>query len=230
MGKYNEKYFKMDDNMNFNKTEDVLEKGESILLKTKPKRSAYVWGSILGMLPLVLVWAAIDISIICFIPFESEMLWFLIPFFALHLAPVWIWLYNVITVSIRYKNLEYVFTEKRIIIRSGVIGIDFKSVYYSDIEGVNLKVGITDKIFKVGDIYIKAKTQSCTLYDVQNPYKLLSEIQKITLDIKTDIHYPNDLRPVENHGYNTKYVGKSDVASEEKPEENKIDENVKKEG
>ena len=31
-------------------------------------------------------------------------------------------------------------------------------------------------------------------------------LQKITHDIKTDIYYPNDLRPAENKGYNTKYT------------------------
>jgi hypothetical protein len=105
------------------------------------------------------------------------------------------------------KNIEYVFTDKRIIIRSGVIGIDFKNIYYSDVEGINCKVGIFDRVFKVGDLYIKALNQSAVLMNIETPYFYLQKLQKITLDIKTDIQYPNDLRPKENHGYNTEYKG-----------------------
>ena len=104
--------------------------------------------------------------------------------------------------------MQYVFTEKRVIIRSGLVGIDFKSIYYSDISGVNVKVGFLDRLLKVGDIYIRANNQSAVLNDIQNPYFILSRLQKITLDIKTDIYYPNNLRPEENDGYNTKYTGK----------------------
>ena len=64
-----------------------------------------------------------------------------------------------------------------------------------------------EKMFKVGDIYVKSDTQSAVLDDIEHPYEYLSRLQKITLDIKADIYYPNDLRPGENHGYNTKYKG-----------------------
>ena len=60
-------------------------------------------------------------------------------------------------------------------------------------------------MFKVGDLYFTAHNQSAVLMDIEKPYFFLNKLQKITLDIKTDIHYPNDLRPSENHGYNTKY-------------------------
>ena len=137
-----------------------------------------------------------------------SIIWaFIVPFFAVHLMPVWIWLANILKANRNHKNLEYAFTEKRIIIRSGVIGIDFKNIYYSDIEGVNLKVGIIDRLCKVGDIYIQANTQTSVILDIENPYFILSKLQKIVLDIKTDIYFPNNLRPDENDGYKTKYKG-----------------------
>ncbi len=222
MARYNEKYFNVGNDMSANKVEDILDDGEAILLRTKPKKSAYLWSKILEMMPMVLIWLAIVTYAIVFsvhtISDADVQPIFIVTIavsFAFLLIPVWMWLYRIITGAIRYKNIEYVFTEKRVIIRSGLIGIDFTSIYYSDIEGVNLNVGFIDRILKVGDIYIKAKTQSCSLVDIQNPYKLLSAIQKITLDIKTDIMYPNDLRPAENHGFNTKYV-KDDKSSSEK--------------
>jgi membrane protein YdbS with pleckstrin-like domain len=211
MANINENFFKIENEMQANKVEDILDKGEKVLLRTKPVKKAYIWSAILTMFPFALLWAAID-SIFVVVLFSGKIeapKWVYIlmaVFLIFHMTPVWIWLGNIIRSAIEYKNIEYVFTEKRIIVRSGIIGIDFKSVYYSEVEGVNLRVGLFDKIFKVGDVYIQSMKQSTVLYDISNPYFILSRLQKITLDIKTDINYPNDLRPETNHGYNTKYI------------------------
>ena len=219
MAKINESYFKMENDKQATKVEDVLDKNETVLLRLKPNKKAYIWSSILKMMPLALLWAAFDITFIVLMAKEGESmgpgLWFMIPFFLLHLAPVWIWLGQIITSAIGYKNIEYVFTEKRIVIKTGIIGIDFKSVFYSEIEGIKVNVGLIEKLFKVGDIYFQSFKQSTILHDVSNPYFLLNKLQKITLDIKTDINYPNDLRPSENHGYNTKYVQDSTQTNSE---------------
>ena len=207
--KVNENFFKMESNMQANKVEDILDKGEKILLRAKPNKSAYIWSAFLKMLPIALIWGAFDgfaIGMILKNDVPTKFSWFFVIFFAFHLIPVWMWLGGTIKAVLEIKNMEYVFTEKRIIVRSGIIGIDFKNVYYSEIEGVNLRVGVLDRIFKVGDIYIQSMKQSTVLYDISNPYFILSRLQKITLDIKTDINYPNDLRPETNHGYNTKYI------------------------
>ena len=131
----------------------------------------------------------------------------MIPFFGFHLLPLWIYIANIVKTVAGAKNIEYVFTNKRIIVRSGVIGIDFKNIYYTDVEGINCKVGIFDRMFKVGDLYVKANDQSAVLMNIVTPYFYLEKLQKITLDIKADIQYPNDLRPKENHGYDTEYKG-----------------------
>ena len=124
--------------------------------------------------------------------FPPSMFIFLIVFFLIHLAPVWIWLSRVLTASRRHKNLEYAFTDKRIIIKSGIIGIDFKSIYYSDIVNVNLKVGIIDRMLHVGDIYINSHAGADVLFDIENPYFISEKLQKIVLDIKADISFPNN--------------------------------------
>ena len=130
----------------------------------------------------------------------------MVVFFLFHLMPVWIWLSNVLTANRQHENLEYAFTNKRIIIKSGIIGIDFKNIYYSEIDSVNLRVGLVDRIEKVGDIYIKSIGGANVLYDLENPYSLTEKLQKIVVDIKTDIQFPNNLRPAENDGYSTKYT------------------------
>ena len=210
----NENYFKVDESMKQNEIEDILSENENILWREKPNKKAYVWSKALQMLPIALIWGLFDGFVIgvmiAYGAFSSMHFWeilLFIGFFLLHLTPVWIWVGGIVKSYIEIKNIEYAFTEKRIIVRSGIIGIDFKNVYYTDVESVNLKVGLTDRIFKVGDVYIKSSHSSCVLFDIKNPYQITTKLQKITLDIKTDIYYPNALRPDENPGYKTKYKG-----------------------
>lgn len=199
--------------MKQNAVEDILEKDEKILQRLKPNARVIRLEAIFKGMPLALLWFSIDAVFIVtmFTTGAVEeapwMIAFMVGFFALHLLPVWLYIANLIKKLAGYKNIEYVFTDKRIIIRSGLVGIDFKSIYYTSLESVNLKVGLFDRLFKVGDIYLKANTQTAVLEDIENPYVYLSKLQKIALDIKSDIYYPNDLRPSENHGYQTEYKG-----------------------
>ncbi len=208
-----ENYFKTDNPMKQNSVEDILSKDEKILQRLKPNKRVLLLESIFKGLPIVLLWVAFDTFFIVMMivtgAFKENpgLIPAVIAFFALHLLPLWLYILNIIKTMAGAKNIEYVFTDKRIIIRSGVIGIDFKNIYYTDVQGINCKVGIFDRMFKVGDLYIKALNQSAVLMNIETPYFYLQKLQKITLDIKTDIQYPNDLRPKENHGYNTEYKG-----------------------
>lgn len=213
MSQIDENYFKVENPMKQNKVEDILEKDEKILQRLKPNAKVIRLEAIFKGLPLALLWLVFDATFIVMmvgtgaIEQAPWMIAIIIGFFAIHLLPVWIYIANVVKKIGGYKNIEYVFTDKRIIIRSGLVGIDFKSIYYTSLESVNLKVGLFDRLFKVGDIYLKANTQTAVLEDIENPYVYLSKLQKIALDIKSDIYYPNDLRPSENHGYQTEYKG-----------------------
>ena len=212
MAKLDENYFKIDPSGRDLKTiEDVIGSDEQILWSGKPKKRAFLINAFTKMLPIALIWLLFDGAFIGLmigtmdeIPASVKI--FMTVFFLFHLMPVWIWLSNVLTANRQHENLEYAFTNKRIIIKSGIIGIDFKNIYYSEIDSVNLRVGLVDRIEKVGDIYIKSIGGANVLYDLENPYTLTEKLQKIVVDIKTDIQFPNNLRPAENDGYNTKYT------------------------
>ena len=212
MAKLDETYFKIEPSGRDLKTiEDVIGSDEQILWSGKPKKRAFLINAFTKMLPIALIWLLFDGAFIGLmigtmdeIPAPVKI--FMVVFFLFHLMPVWIWLSNVLTANRQHENLEYAFTQKRIIIKSGIIGIDFKNIYYSEIDSVNLRVGLVDRIEKVGDIYIKSIGGANVLYDLENPYSLTEKLQKIVVDIKTDIQFPNNLRPAENDGYNTKYT------------------------
>lgn len=180
-------------------------------MERQTEKRAYLINAFTKMLPIALIWLLFDGAFIGLmigtmdeIPAPVKI--FMAVFFLFHLAPVWIWLSHVLTANRQHENLEYAFTQKRIIIKSGIIGIDFKNIYYSEIDSVNLRVGLVDRIEKVGDIYIKSIGGANVLYDLENPYTLTEKLQKIVVDIKTDIQFPNNLRPAENDGYSTKYT------------------------
>lgn len=194
--------------------EGQLMPDESIIWKGTPKKSAFILNSTVKMAPFALLWLFIDgfmISTFAFSGMIKQMAWFIVPFFAIHLLPVWIWIYQIVTAVGRWKNTEYAVTNKRIILRNGLVGYQYQTIYYTDISNVSLHVGMIDRMLGVGDVYISMSvclnggTSSPTILDVEDPQRVYAMLQQTVMDIQTDIHYPNAMRPDNNPGYRTQY-------------------------
>ena len=110
MAKFDEKYFNDGLHEEYD-VKNLLADGEEILWQGTPDRKAFVLGSVFKMMPVALLWLAIDGTIIYFIVSGgvlNEMGWFafaLIGFFAIHLLPVWIWITNIVTANKMHKNI-----------------------------------------------------------------------------------------------------------------------------
>lgn len=214
------------DNINYVPLESSpLVSGEKELWSGKPKKKAFILNQILGMAPIAIIWLLFDGGFITMffsgMGEESNeignMLFFLVPFFALHLMPVWIWLSQVFTANKKWQNTKYYVTDKRIIIQNGLFAENYQSIYYKDIRNVNLHVGIIDKMLGVGDIRFdlgynfhsnkNSMNINAAFLDIENPMDIYPRLQKIVMDIQTDIEFPNAYRPSENPGYNTEYKG-----------------------
>lgn len=109
-------------------------------------------------------------------------------------------------VSDRIK--EYAITQKRIIIKSGIIGTDFKSINFDQIREAIIDVGLIGKIFGVGSIKIdtgktetyssggnknnrgaiRTRTMFDTLKHIDAPYETYKIIQG-TLDNRKESLY-----------------------------------------
>lgn len=190
---------------------------ETVLYEGKPKKNAFVLNKVLTLMPFALIWLALD-SVILVQMFShgamDNMMFFLIPFFALHLMPVWIWLGNTLTANRQWKNTVYYVTDRRILIQSGVLSQDLQTIYYKEVRNVRLRIGLVDKMLKVGDLYFdtgmidsKGRTVSKAFLDIENPQEVYRQVQKIIMDMQSDIEYPNAFRPGENPGYRTQYRG-----------------------
>lgn len=210
------KYYNYDNPSQINEFTSMLMPNETILWHGIPKKSAYIINASVKMLPIAIIWLLFDGFFIFNMISGSMMMggmnFIMIPFFLIHLFPVWIWLGSTLTASRRWKNTQYAVTDKRILIRNGLIGYDYKSIYYTEINNVNLRVGMIDKMLGVGDIYLslegftsKGHPIMSSIVDIEEPQKAFKIIQQAVLDIQTDIHYPNALRPETNPGYKTEY-------------------------
>jgi len=85
---------------------------------------------------------------------------------------------------------KYTITDKRVLMKSGLIGTDFNSIYFTQVRNANVNVGLVDKIFSVGTINIDTgkietvssgdkdnrRTSTRTAYDkmlhIDNPYEV----------------------------------------------------------
>ncbi|MBQ8131781.1 MAG: PH domain-containing protein [Bacilli bacterium] len=192
-----------------------LVEGEEVLYQVKPKKNAFVINQVLPMTPFALLWLAFDSAFIIGIlaggvfAEQPMILLFIVPFFALHLMPVWMWLGSMLTANKKWENTEYYVTDKRIIIKNGLFASNFQTIYYKEITGVDLKRGLIDQMLHVGDVYLNLNDGgNMAFFDIENAEEIYVKLQKVVLDIQTDVEYPNALRPETNPGYNTKYEPK----------------------
>ena len=54
---------------------------------------------------------------------------------------------------LRYRNTEYMITDKRIITQTGAIGLDTRFVDFEKVQEVYVQIGVIDKLFGTGSLY-----------------------------------------------------------------------------
>ena len=186
---------------------------ETILYEGKPDKKCFIFESILNpLLPVAIIWAVLDMSFMGFAVGGMQKI--MIPFMLIHMMPVWIYLGGVIFSFRRYKNTYYVVTDHAVYVSSGIFTMNLQEKTFAELSRVNLHKGIFDQMFNVGDIQIttnqftkKNVPAVITISSITNYTEVYQMVKKLQKDIYSDIMYPNDLRPNENHGYKTKYRG-----------------------
>ena len=128
--------------------------------------------------------------------------------------PVWIYLGGIIFTIRRYKNTYYIVTDNAIYVSGGVFSKTYNQKPFAELSHVDLHRGIFDQMFNVGDIITTSSnmgpnntSSAITISSISNYIEVYNLVKKLQKDIYTDVMYPNDKRPSENHGYNTEYKG-----------------------
>ena len=196
-----------------NELKSMIGMDETILYEGKPDKKCFIFESILNpLLPVAIIWAVLDMSFMGFAVGGMQKI--MIPFMLIHMMPVWIYLGGVIFSFRRYKNTYYVVTDHAVYVSSGIFTMNLQEKTFAELSRVNLHRGIFDQMFNVGDIQIttnqftkKNVPAVITINSISNYTEVYQTVKKLQKDIYSDIMYPNDLRPNENHGYKTKYRG-----------------------
>ena len=196
-----------------NELKSMVGMEETILYEGKPDKKCFIFESIFNpLLPVAIIWAVLDMSFMGFAVSGMQMV--MIPFMLVHMMPVWIYLGGVIFSFRRYKNTYYIVTDHAVYVSSGIFTMNLQEKTFAELSRVNLHRGIFDQMFNVGDIQITTNQYTkknvpavITINSISNYTEVYQMVKKLQKDIYSDIMYPNDLRPSENHGYKTKYRG-----------------------
>jgi len=191
----------------------VKDKDENFIWIGKPVFLPFILSGV-PFLIFGLLWGAFDyFGFIRNMP--AKMAGFAIPFFAIHLFPFYGSILNMLRLVLVHGNTCYAITNKRLMMRSGFFGIDFKAIDYDKISDVEVTVNPLENMFGVGTVQAfsgRTSSKGTRLYDsfiaVGNPYEVFKKIKEVSVDVKTDWNYPNKLRPEENPGYRTRYKPK----------------------
>ena len=192
--------------------EAVTEPGEKVLWTGRP----VFWPFVLHAVPFVIfgvLWGLMDLGIIGHAAVsKGHVVLPLIGFGILHAFPAWgSFLYAGYLVMV-HRNTVYAYTNRRLLMRSGVVGTSFKSIDYDRIQELDVTVGVIDRMFGTGSVraYCGRNTaKGARIYDqfvsIANPYDVFRAIKGVEVDVKTDWNYPNAMRPAVNPGYTTDY-------------------------
>ncbi len=196
-----------------NELKNMIGQDEEILYEGRPNKRCFIFESIFNpLLPVAVIWAVLDSF---FIKAGLEtMNMVMLPFLLFHMMPVWIYLAGVIFSFRKYRNTYYIVTDHAIYVSHGIFTMNYEVKSFAELSRVNIHRGLFDQLFHVGDVVIttnqftrKNVPAVLTINSISNYAQVYKLIQKLQKDIYSDIMYPNDLRPEENHGYRTKYKG-----------------------
>ena len=194
----------------------------------RPNMKCFILEAIFNpLLPFALIWGLIDCGFI-YAALNGHIneadgnfpaSYMLVGFFSLHLMPVWIYLFGVIFSFLRYKNTSFAVTDQGVYVSGGIFTQNYERKPFAEMSNVNLHRGIFDQMLGVGDVVMTGNNDTynsrhsifrgMTICDISEYMEVYHLVQKLQTDIYADTMYPNNLRPQENDGYNTKYTQKN---------------------
>lgn len=109
-----------------------------------------------------------------------------------------------------FSNTVYTYSNKRVMMSSGFIGTNFKTIDYDKISDIEVTVNVIERMYNVGSIrFFSGRTQAyegntTKLYDcwfaIENPYEIFKLVKQTSVDFKTNFNYRNEMRPETNPG------------------------------
>ena len=118
-----------------------------------------------------------------------------------------------------YLNLSYAITNKRVLLQSGIIAKDIVMLDFDQTSNASVEIGFLDVFLgfgQSGSLLLTTRGSlgsdetdpghaMYVLAHIPHPYDMFKFFERAEYDVKTDMEYPNRLRPAENPGYPTTY-------------------------
>lgn len=191
------------------KLRNLIGEKEKILYEGKPNKKCFLLHSIFNfLLPFSILWTVLFLLLVGIPLFSTVDSWyFALPFILGGLMPIWWYLAGILFVPLRYKNTHYIVTDHAIYVSKGIFSRHFNTKPFSEMSHIDLHIGKIEKKYHTGSIIIttdqRKKDSFADLICIANilEYKQVYElIKQLQTDIYSDVMYPNDKRPPENHG------------------------------
>ncbi len=129
-----------------------LESDEQVVWNGKPQRAPFVL-PVLGFVPFGLFFLAFVVFFFFNAVAAGAPDFFLFPVTFFVLISVGIIFVPIIWQLLRYRNTQYLITNKRIITQTGAIGMDTRFVDFDKIQEVYVTIGVADRLFGTGSLY-----------------------------------------------------------------------------
>lgn len=210
--------------------EKIKSSNERVLWHSKTNRLLYTLGNPIFIL-FGLIWGAIDLMIFLFMrnvdtvhgtvttngisrPAEFPFSPFLLIFLLVHSLPFWLVIISLIVRFFSSKNVEYMMTDLRIYLVSGLFGKDVTNIEYREVKNLTVNVNPIQNMLGLGTVILTPDSvhsdggtsrRGIRILHIKDPYDVYAKIKELSLDVTTDQYYPNAMRPKENPGYQTKY-------------------------
>lgn len=192
----------------------MVGKDEKILWRGKPDKKCFILESIFNpMFPVALILGGIDFFIIIFLianapDVNKDAIPFTTVFFAIHLIPVWLWLGGALCAWKKYRNTEYIITDKGVYTSCGVLSQIFYMKPFAELSYISIAQGYFDKLFNVGDVLLECdittfsntdKMLNFPICDIKDFKKVYALIKRLKTKTDSDTMLPNDLQEKENN-------------------------------
>lgn len=185
---------------------------ENVVWNGKPKKSCFVLECIFNpALGLSIIWFLVDMvfmsAALTATTSTSPGRYFVLMFISLHMMPVWMYLGGIISSIRKYRNTEYVVTDRGIYITGGFFAKRYDFKPFTDLSHVNVNRGVLDQFLGVGDVISECHHgHAFKLIDLPDYLEVCSLIKQYQTDIYADTQFPNGFRPTINSGYQTSYL------------------------
>lgn len=188
----------------------ILDENEEVLWADKPQHIPYLASGLLFLI-IGCLWGAMDFLILTSAKKGNAGPVGL--FFFIHAMPFHLSVLNMLRLILSYKNVHYAITNRRILLRSGLFGIGYEAIDYDKVRDIQVTIGPLEALAKSGSILLNTGQTSNRgivwnrMVAIEEPYEVFKKIKEVSMNIKSDLNYPNALRPESNPGYPTKYTG-----------------------